>query len=153
MGTIDKIEEYLASVEEYFFSSFSAATQGMPDVHEVVNRLWIDIARYGPGLPAFPEVNLPSLGDFQIPPPPPPPLPPTSLINWSTCWVERHPWKASGIIVGVVGASLLIGYGNVHSKKRNSYKVAAKSRSTERRKVVGVCSARDSYFKNLICMN
>lgn len=144
MGTIDKIEDYLESVEEYFFSSFSAVTQGMPDVHEAVNRLWIDIARYGPGLPAFPEVNLPSLGDFQIPPPPPPSPSTTSWIDRSTGWAERHSWKASAIVVGVVGASLLVGYRTLHSKRRHSHKVATKSQSTERRQVISEYPAFNS---------
>lgn len=83
MDTLEKIEEYFGSVEEYFFSSVSAISHGLPDVHEAANRLWIDISRYGPGLPAFPEVRLPSLGDFQVPPPPPPP--PVSPMHW---WLE-----------------------------------------------------------------
>ncbi|KAF9469250.1 hypothetical protein BDZ94DRAFT_1303744 [Collybia nuda] len=136
-NTVEKIEEYLESLEEYFFSSLSAATTDLPNIHEAVNRLWVDIARYGPGLPAFPEVRLPSLGDFQVPPPPPPP--PSTHVTWlnqSVHWAGQHPWKVSGIAVGVVGASLLVGYRAMDTRKRNRYRVKAESK--ERRQVVVV---------------
>ncbi|KAG5636414.1 hypothetical protein H0H81_008155 [Sphagnurus paluster] len=136
--TIEKVEEYLESLEEYFFSSLAAATTDLPNVHEAVNRLWVDISRYGPGMPSFPEIHLPALGDFQIPPPPPPPPPPVhiSLFNKSTNWVKKHPWIISTVVVGVVGGGLLAGYGSLHARKRNNYKV--KSQSHERRQVVVV---------------
>ncbi|KAF8077767.1 hypothetical protein FPV67DRAFT_1557226 [Lyophyllum atratum] len=138
MSTVEKIEEYLESVEEYFFSSLAAATTDLPNVHEAVNRLWVDISRYGPGMPSFPEVHLPALGDFQVPPPPPSPPPAfhSSLFSKSVNWTTRHPWTASGIAVGVVGGSLLVGYGAFHAKKRNYARV--KTQSQERRQVVVV---------------
>lgn len=135
--TLEKVEEYLESLEEYFFSSLAAATTDMPNIHEAVNRLWVDIARYGPGMPSFPEMHLPALGDFQVPPSPPPPPPPVplSLLSRSTNWTRRHPWVASGIAVSVMGGGLLVGYNSFHSRKRKNYK--AKAESKERRQVVG----------------
>jgi hypothetical protein len=141
MSSRDKIEEYLHSVEEYFYSSVSTITHGLPDVHEVANRLWIDISRYGPGLPAFPEVNIPSLGDFQVPPPPPPPPKtlPSSFGHSVTSWVQDNPRKVSGIVVGVVGLGLLVGFRQaftVKSQRTVSHKTAS-AQSNERRQVVG----------------
>ncbi|KAG6844931.1 hypothetical protein H0H87_002415 [Tephrocybe sp. NHM501043] len=137
MDTVDKIEEYLQSLEEYFFSSLSAATTDFPNVHEAVNRLWIDISRYGPGMPSFPEMHLPALGDFQVPPPPPPPPPPAhlSLIHKSANFTKRHPWLVGSVVVGLVGTSLLAVYGTFHKKRRINHRV--KAQSNERRQVVG----------------
>ena len=139
MPSLDNVEEYIAFVEEYFFSSVTAVSRGFPDVHEAMNQLWIDISRYGPGMPAFPEVHIPTLGDFQVPPPPPPPpRMPTSLIEQSTAWIGRHPWKTSSIIVGAVGAGLLVGYRDFWSRRRHVYATSIKtSSSVERRQIVG----------------
>ncbi|KAG5645080.1 hypothetical protein DXG03_007170 [Asterophora parasitica] len=142
--TLDKVEEYLESLEEYFFSSLAAATTDLPNIHEAVNRLWIDIARYGPGMPSFPEMHLPALGDFQVPPPPPPPPPPVhiSLLEKSTNLAKRHPWVISSVAVGVVGAGLLVGYSRFNARKRCHQKdYKAKAQSTERRQVVVVLGA------------
>ncbi|TFK42479.1 hypothetical protein BDQ12DRAFT_703011 [Crucibulum laeve] len=147
MDAVEKIEEYLASVEEYFFSSLSAVTHSVPDVHEAVNRIWVDISRYGPGMPAFPEVHIPTLGDFQVPPPPPPPPPSPSWIGRSAGWVGKHPWKTSGIAIGVVGAGLLVGYTTM-TTKRNTYRVRVKS--TERRQVVVVLGGDSPFALPLI---
>ncbi|KAG6851299.1 hypothetical protein H0H93_011735 [Arthromyces matolae] len=135
MDTVDKIEEYLESLEEFFFSSLSAATTDLPNIHEAVNRLWLDISRYGPAMPSLPEMHLPALGDFQVPPSPPPP-PPPSMLEKSSLWVNKHPWMAGSIAVGVVGATLLAGYGAFHSKRRHHFRV--KSQPSERRQVVVV---------------
>lgn len=119
---MDDVEEYLRSVEDYFYSSLLAVTYSLPDVHEVVNQLWVDISRYGPGMPSFPEVHIPTLGEFQVPlppPPPPPPPMPTSWITRSTHWIGRQPWKASGIVVGVVGAGMLVGYSRLTTRRRH----------------------------------
>jgi hypothetical protein len=139
MPSLDNVEEYLASVEEYFYSSVTAVTHSLPDVHEVVNQLWIDVSRYGPGMPAFPEVHIPTLGDFQVPPPPPPPPPvSSSWVGNSASWVGRHPWKASGVLVGVVGAGLLVGYRDVFKRRTKHLYTTHKARSTtERRQIVG----------------
>ena len=138
MDTVEKIEEYWESFEEYFFSSLSSATADLPNVHEAFNKLWLDIARYGPAIPSFPAMHVPVLGDFHLPPPPPPPPPPPHLSWLSECagWTRRHPWTTSGIVLGVVGASFMAGYRNAHTRRRNEqYRV--KSQSHERRQVVG----------------
>ena len=139
MPSLDNVEEYLASMEEYLYSSVTAVTHSLPDVHEVVNQLWIDISRYGPGMPAFPEVHIPTLGDFQVPPPPPPPPPvSSSWVGNSASWVGRHPWKASGVLVGVLGAGLLVGYRDVFKRRTKHLYTTHKARSTtDRRQIVG----------------
>ncbi|KAJ2913715.1 hypothetical protein MD484_g6688, partial [Candolleomyces efflorescens] len=154
MSSRDRIEEYLHSVEEYFYSSVSTITHGLPDVHEVANRLWIDISRYGPGLPAFPEVSIPSLGDFQVPPPPPPPPKalPSSFAHSLTSWVQDNPRKASGIVVGVVGAGLFVGFRHaftLKSQKTVSNKTAS-AQSNERRQVVVVLGGDTPYGLPLV---
>ena len=138
MPSLDYIE-YLASVEEYFYSSITAVSHHFPDVHEAMNQLWVDISRYGPGIPAFPDVHIPSLGDFHVPPPPPPPPPPpipSSFVEKSTAWVGSHPWKASGLVVGAIGAGLLVGYRVFWFKRRHIYAIKSSS-SIERRQIVG----------------
>lgn len=137
MDTVEKMEEYFESIEEYFFSSLSAATTDFPNVHEAVNRLWLDISRYGPGMPTFPDMHLPSLGDFQVPPPPPPPPPPPHLswLSKSADWFGRHPWTTSAMVIGIAGTGLLVGYSTIDTKKRNKYRM--KTQTTERQQVVG----------------
>ncbi|KAF8226776.1 hypothetical protein L208DRAFT_1393274 [Tricholoma matsutake] len=134
MDTIENIEEYLESVENYFFSSLSAATTDMPNVQEAVNRLWLDISRYGPGMP---EIHLPSLGNFQVPPPPPPPPPPPHLtwLSRSADCIGRHPWTTSAVVIGVAGAGLLLVYRTIGATKRNKYRIKTTS---ERQQVVVV---------------
>lgn len=138
MPTFDNIEEYLAYVEEYFFYSVNAVTHSLPDVNEVVNQLWVDISRYGPGMPAFPDVHVPSLGDFQVPPPPPPPPPePSSWVGQTTDWVARHPWKTSGLVAGIVGAGLLVGYRDKVSRRAKHIYHRKKSQSPDSLQIVG----------------
>ena len=133
---IDKLENYFESLEHYFFSSVSALTAGLPDVQDAVNRLWVDISRYGP---AFPEVHLPALGDFQVPPPPPPPPPrPTSWLENSHAWISKHPWETFGLIIGATGTGLLlVGYTRAYKHKHRPQN--AKTQKYERRQVVGTC--------------
>ncbi|KAF8891191.1 hypothetical protein BD779DRAFT_1513732 [Infundibulicybe gibba] len=138
MDSFDKIEEYMESLEEYFFSSLSAATTDLPNIHDAVNRLWVDIARYGPGMPAFPEVRIAGLGDFEVPPPPTP-LPSPASSGWigrSAGWVGQNPWKTTGVIIGVVGTGLLVGYRLRSRRRRHVYQSAGAS--PERRQVVVV---------------
>jgi hypothetical protein len=136
---VEKLEECLGFLEQYFFSSVSTVTSSFPDVHDAVNRLWIDISRYGPQLPAFPEVHLPSLGDFQIPPPPPPPPPPPKAVSWlENSWGYRHPWKAFALALGATGAGyLLVGYTKACAQR---HRVQAHRTRNERRQVVGMYS-------------
>lgn len=153
MASLDKLEEYVHSVEEYFFSTVSTVTQGLPDIHDVANKLWIDISRYGPGMPAFPEVHIPSLGDFQVPPPPPPPPPPASTLESFAKWLQDNPRKASGVVVGVVGAGLLIGYRQAFAGRppyRTASSRVAVGQAGERRQVVGEYPTRGTQADWLI---
>jgi hypothetical protein len=127
--TMDEIEEYFEIIEDFVLSSIS------PNVREAAHRMWDDIARYGPsGLPSFQDVRVRGLGDFQIPPPPPP-VPPKTWFEASTDWIGDHPWQASGIVLGVIGAGMLVGYRAVHAQHERVIKI--KSISKERRQVVG----------------
>jgi hypothetical protein len=136
MATVEKIEEYLESVEEYVFSSLSVATVNLPNVHEAVNRLWLDISRYGPGMSTFSDMHIPTLGDFQVPPPPPPPPPPhLTLLSRSADWLARHPWTTSTVVIGMAGAGLLVGYKAMDTRKINKYRT--KALTSERQQVVG----------------
>ena len=135
METLDKIEELFASLEEQVFSSLSAV--GLPSFHEVTDRLWIDISRYGPGLPAFPEVHIPSLGDFQIPPPPPPPpaSPASQWLEKSSNWIGKHPWKTLGIFISLAG---LAGYIVTQARRKELHRLRRQQvKSSARRQVVG----------------
>ncbi|KAJ4466351.1 hypothetical protein C8R41DRAFT_926093 [Lentinula lateritia] len=154
MTTIEKLEEYLDALEEYVFASF-AATAPTPGIRESINQLWVDIARYGPTIPA--SINdatmsvrkrVTGLGDFEIPPPPPPPLP----ISWgekSRDWVENHPWiLGSIVVVGLgVGTGLLAGY-RYHRAGRRSRSRPEHSHS--RRQVVVVLGGDSPYGLPLI---
>jgi len=122
---MEELEGYLESVEEFVFSSFSATTSDLPNMREAANRLWRDFSRYGPS--PFP-------GDYPVPPPPPP-LPPKSWLESSMDWISEHPWKTSGIILGVIGASCVVGYSAVRTRKVRVIKI--KPVSKERKQVVG----------------
>ncbi|KDR81713.1 hypothetical protein GALMADRAFT_239864 [Galerina marginata CBS 339.88] len=152
MPSLDNIEEYLASVEEYFHSSLTSVTHSLPDVHEVVNQLWVDISRYGPGMPAFPDVHIPSLGDFQVPPPPPPPPPVTSSwISQSTDFIGRHPWKTSGVVVGIVGVGLLVGYRDSFVRRHHRHlRTTQKPQAKEPLQIVVVLGGDTPYALPLI---
>jgi len=138
----------MESLEEMFFSSLHAATPDLPHIREAIYRLWEDVSRYGPsGLPSLPDIRVPGLRDIQIPPPPPPP-PPKTMLEASLDWIGTHPWKTSGIVVGVVGAGLLVGYGA--SKKRHSRVIRVKAAGRERRQVVGTLFSSCLIFPFLI---
>lgn len=135
METLDRIEELFASLEEHVLASLSAV--GLPSLHDVTDRLWIDISRYGPGLPAFPEVHIPSLGDFQIPPPPPPPpaSPASQWLGISSNWIGKHPWKTLGIFMSVAG---MAGYIVTQARLKTLYRLRRQQpKSSARRQVVG----------------
>ena len=52
-------------------------------------------------------------------------------------WVSLHPWAVGGIVVGVAGTGLLVGYGSMHKHARFRKSRAAMTASNERRQVVG----------------
>lgn len=108
----------------------------MPNIQEALNRLWADVSRFGPTIP---EIRLPVLGDFEIPPPPPPPPPPpTSLIDTATDWAAENPWKASGVGASVVGIGLLVGYSAYRERSQSRFHRRYHAANHERRQVVVV---------------
>ncbi|KAF5330387.1 hypothetical protein D9619_005467 [Psilocybe cf. subviscida] len=142
MPSLDNIEDYLASVEEYVHTSVAIVRHSLPDVHEAVNQLWVDISRYGPGLPAFPDMQIPALGDFPVPPQPPPHrVVPHGVVQRTADWVERNPGKTAGVVLGVVGAGLLVGYRGVFMRKERQHAYNTKKvegAAHERRQIVVV---------------
>ena len=136
--TIEQIEDYMESLEELLFSSLQAATPDLPRVSEAIHRLWEDVSRFGPqSLPPLPDLHIPGLGAFEVPPPPPPPPPPPaqSFLRHTASWVADHPWTTAGITVGAVGTGLLVGYGYYHAGS-TTVRVRATA-SPDRRQVVG----------------
>lgn len=120
-------------------TSLEAATNDLPNIRDTVNKLWVDISRFGPAIPSFAEVHLPGLGDFQVPPPPPPPPPPPrSWVDKSVDWVASNPWTVAGLSAGAIGAGLLVGYSTRRTLHSRRIKTTAKTASRERRKVIGM---------------
>ena len=137
MPILESIQERLESAEDYVYVSWTSVRAGMPNIQEALDRLWADVSRFGPTIP---EIRLPVLGDFEIPPPPPPPPPPPRnfLIDTATDWAVENPWKASGLGVGVVGIGLLVGYNAYQARIRSRYHRRYHAASHERRQVVGM---------------
>lgn len=134
--TQEEIESYLESAEEFLFSSVSSVTNEIPNVREAAQRLWLDLSRYGPAsLSSLQDIHIPGLGNFEVPAPPPPP-PPKSWLEESTVWCGQHPWKTSGIVVGVIGVGLLAGYVFIQTRYEVIRRMKASS-ANERRQVVG----------------
>jgi hypothetical protein len=137
MPILESIQERLESAEDYIYVSLTTVKDEMPNIQEALNRLWADVSRFGPNIP---EIRLPVLGAFEIPPPPPPPPPslPTSLIDTATDWAAENPWKASGLSVGVVGIGLLVGYNAYRASSQSRFHRRYHAASHERRQVVGM---------------
>lgn len=134
---MDKIEEFLESLEDTLYSSLNAATPDIARVQERLGQAWTNLTRYGPvGMPQLMD-HLPSLGDFEVPPPPPPPPPPATWYESSVGWIEKHPWQAGGVVVGVAGAGLLVGYGGIYTR---TLKARSAKDASGRRHVVGTSS-------------
>ena len=110
----------------------------LPHLHEIANRIWADITRFGP--PSLPQ--LPGLGSFEVPPSPP--LPPPPPPTWSESlgeWTSEH--KAiAGFSVVFVGAGLLAGYGVLKYRHNAAIHAKRKDASKERREVVGASLER-----------
>ncbi|TFK54712.1 hypothetical protein OE88DRAFT_1723242 [Heliocybe sulcata] len=142
--TIEEIAGYLESIEELFLSSTSDIPD-FPNVRDAVHRVWADISRFGPpGWSSFPDIHLPSLGDFEIPPPPPPPPPPKSFIGKSIDWISDHPKSTAGIAVGVAGAGLLVGYGSFVARANYRRNKRLQARGTDERRQVVVVLGGDT---------
>ncbi|KAL4067736.1 hypothetical protein J3A83DRAFT_4254042 [Scleroderma citrinum] len=138
MPTIDEIEQYFEGVERIVTESFTAASFDLPNVREAINRLWVDITRYGPpGITSLPEIHVGRLGPFEVPPPPPPPLP-KSLIERTGDWLKDHPWTVSGVVLSTVGVGLVVGYHVVSTRTPSRRRIKATATVPERRQVVVV---------------
>jgi hypothetical protein len=130
---MEKMEEFLASVEESVASSLSSME--LPDVREKINQLWTDITRYGPAIPK--QTGISPLGDWEVPLPPPLQPPPPTFSERAWAWAEEHPWRTGCLAAGVVGGGLLVGYGGIYLRTVRARR--AKASSAERRQVVGRC--------------
>ncbi len=128
----EDIQEYLESIEDYVYVSFSSARAEMPNIQEALNRLWADVSRFGP---AIPEIRLPVLIEVPPPPPPPPSPPPSSsILDHVTDWAAENPWKASS----VVGIGLLVGYNAYRARAQARLHKRPHTTNHERRQVVGM---------------
>ncbi|KAF8512265.1 hypothetical protein JB92DRAFT_2929424 [Gautieria morchelliformis] len=139
MGTtVEQIESYFFSVEEFLSSSLTSVAPDLPHLHEIANRIWADITRFGP--PSLPQ--LPGLGSFEVPPSPP--LPPPPPPTWSESlgdWAGEHKGTIVGASVGLVGFGLLAGYGVLKYRRDAAIQAKRKDMSKERREVVVVLGA------------
>jgi hypothetical protein len=136
--TIDELERYFESVEYFVSESLAAVSPDLPNIREAVNRLWVDISRFGPpSFPSLPDIHVPGLGAFEIPPPPPPP-PPKSFINKAGDWIIQHPWITSGMVISALGAGLLAGYSTVHTRSVHRRRIKIAAAQPEKRQVVGM---------------
>lgn len=137
--SIDEVEEYFQSLERFLTNSLAAASPGLPNIREAVHRLWVDISRFGPpGLPSFPDIHVPGLGAFEVPPPPPPPPSPRTLVEKAGDWIVEHPWKSSGVAVVALGAGLLAGYTTFRITHAHKRRVRSTTVTPEKRQVVVV---------------
>jgi len=135
MPLSEDIQEYLETIEDHIYVSFSSAKAEMPNIQEALNRLWADVSRFGPSMP---EIRLPVI--VEVPPPPPPPPPPSpssSLLDDVADWATEHPWKASSLGVGVVGLGLLVGYHAYRARTQSRLHKRYHTATHERRQVVG----------------
>lgn len=139
LPTVENIEEYLQHVEQLVITTVSSAAPDLPNVRNAFQRLQEDLARFWPqALPPLPDIKMPNLGAFEVPPPPPPLPTSKSAFERSVDWVGAHPWKAAGLGLGLVGVGALARYGGTYylhasTSKRHRVNVS----STERRQVVG----------------
>ncbi|KAF9227801.1 hypothetical protein BS17DRAFT_693724 [Gyrodon lividus] len=137
--TIDELEQYFESVERFVSDSLVAVSPDLPNIREAVNRLWVDISRFGPpGLSSLPDIHVPGLGAFQVPPPPPPPPPPKSLIDKTGDWIIQHPWVTSGMVISALGAGLLVGCSTLHMRSIHRRRIRTTAAQPEKRQVVVV---------------
>jgi hypothetical protein len=128
MSLSESVQEYLESIEDHIYVSFSSARAEMPNIQEAFNRLWADVSRFGP---AIPEIRMPVL--IEVPPPPPPP-PPSSIFDNVTDWVAENPWKVSS----VVGVGLLVGFNAYRARTQARLHKRPHTTNHERRQVVGM---------------
>lgn len=140
LPTVQNIEDFLQQVEEYVVDTVHSAAPSMPSVRQAFEKLWEDINRFGPwqSLPPLPDLRMPSLGAFEVPPPPPPPPQPHGFCERYADWASTHPWKTAFIGVGLVGAGVAVGYGGIGAAKARKVRAATSTKSDgERREVIG----------------
>lgn len=139
--TIDELEQYFDYVEHVVADALTAASADLPTIQETMNRLWLDISRFGPHrLPSLPDIHVPGLGTFEVPPPPPPPLPPKPWISNAGDYVVQHPWITSGMVVSALGVGVLVGCGAVRTRSLKRRRANIFSPKPEKRQAVGVSS-------------
>ncbi|KAG6334766.1 hypothetical protein ID866_4318 [Astraeus odoratus] len=138
--TIEEVEQYFENVERIVAESLTVASFDLPNIREAINRLWVDISRYGPpGIPPLPEIHVGGLGAFEVPPPPPPPPPPPkSLVEKAGDWLKDHPWMVSGVVLSTLGVGLLAGHHVMSNRHAFRRRVKASATTPERRQVVVV---------------
>lgn len=132
-STIEQIESYFVSVEEFLSSSLTSVAPDLPHLREVAYRVWNDITRFGP--PSLPRI--PSLGSFEIPPPPPPPVPTPPPSLWE--WLSDHKWIVVGASAGLISSNILLWYSVPRLKQY--YARLAESRDGKRHQIVVVLGA------------
>ncbi|KAH7889594.1 hypothetical protein F5I97DRAFT_555761 [Phlebopus sp. FC_14] len=136
--TIDELEQYFESVERFVSQSLAAASPDLPNIREAVNRLWVDISRFGPpGLSNLPDIHVPGLGAFEVPPPPPPP-PPKSLLEKTSDYIGQHPRITAGAVIAVLGFGLLAGYSTIQTRYAHRRKIRPATATPDKRQVVVV---------------
>jgi len=138
MPTIDEVEQYFEAVERQVAEALAAASFDFPNVREAINRLWIDITRYGPpGITSLPEVHGGRLGPFEVPPPPPSTPLPKSLSEKTSDWLKEHPWIVSGVVLSAVGVGLFAGYYVLSTRHPSRSRIKPTAMVSEKRQVVG----------------
>jgi hypothetical protein len=129
----EQIEEYLNELDEWAWRTLQTAAADIPSLDAIANRIWADLGRFGP-----PQIQIPGLGVFDIPPNPPPP-PDPGLWDRTGNWIVGNRWKAFGLGAGfVIGSGLLAGYASSRiraARRRNKKRVS--SQKGERKEVAG----------------
>ncbi|KAF7311438.1 Protein kinase domain-containing protein [Mycena kentingensis (nom. inval.)] len=128
----------MSTVIELVEETLDSVLETLENIPTTLTQAWYDITRYGPPLPSFPDVHLPTSlgGEFHIPAPPPPP-PPTALER-ATSWAHEHPKQLAALVGGGVFGTGLILYGTAYMRKTRLRKMKEKAAAADRRQVVVV---------------
>ncbi|EJD44194.1 hypothetical protein AURDEDRAFT_114440 [Auricularia subglabra TFB-10046 SS5] len=139
MGLSDRLDQYLASAEQ-FLADTARSLPSSTQVQDRATQLWHDITRYGP-----PSVSVPGLGTFNLDPPPPPPPPPPPEPVWTRTAVVASAGLGAAAVVAV-------GYGAYRLRKARQ--AAARARAAQiargRREVVVVLGADSALGRTLV---
>ncbi|KAJ7074165.1 hypothetical protein C8F01DRAFT_1205345 [Mycena amicta] len=121
----------MSSTLELLEDTLDSMLESLESMPSTISQIIADITRYGPPLPSFPDIHLPTgLGDFEIPPPPRHTSP--TWLQRSVAWAQDNPRKLVG---GLLGTGLIV-YGAAYMRKLRARKML-KEKSNERRQVVG----------------